>query len=289
MASLASELGRALVNDPAEAWGLLREKVSARLETYRPKCSYTPDQDWERRLHDILGIGWPCDHVDEFWAAWPEVLQRYKDEGVEIGRGTFGGWGDGEPALVRAIWCLVRHLRPASVVETGVARGFTSRFILDALERNGSGALWSIDLPPPNRPELHSQIGSAVPDHLRHRWTYLKGTSRQHLPGLLAKLGQIDLFIHDSAHNGYNVVFELSRAWMALRPGGAAVVDDIDQNWGFHTFTQSASGYRSVICYAEPLAPDLPRFEGRGLFGIICKDSTAGSAAKSAGQAPAPV
>lgn len=29
--------------------------------------------------------------------------------GFELGRGAFGGWGDGEPGLVRAVWCLTRH------------------------------------------------------------------------------------------------------------------------------------------------------------------------------------
>jgi hypothetical protein len=33
------------------------------------------------------------------------------------------------------------------VVETGVAHGVTSRFILEALSRNGDSHLWSIDLP----------------------------------------------------------------------------------------------------------------------------------------------
>jgi len=33
-------------------------------------------------------------------------------------------------------------------------------------------------------------------------------------------------------HNEHNVRFELDRAWAALRPGGAIVVDDINANWG---------------------------------------------------------
>jgi hypothetical protein len=50
------------------------------------------------------------------------MIQMEADEGLTLGRGAFAGWGDGEPGLVRSVWCLSRHLRPAKIVETGVAR-----------------------------------------------------------------------------------------------------------------------------------------------------------------------
>jgi hypothetical protein len=92
---------------------------------------------------------------------------------------------------------------------------------------------------------------------------------------LLSQLGQIDLFIHDSMHSERNVRFELDRAWAVVRPGGALIVDDVDANWGFRSFTQSFSVHQSTICKAEPLHPDLRRFNKRGLFGIILKEPTA--------------
>jgi hypothetical protein len=49
--------------------------------------------------------------------------------------------------MARTAWTVVRHLRPERVVETGVARGVTTAVLLQAMERNGYGALWSIDLP----------------------------------------------------------------------------------------------------------------------------------------------
>ena len=84
------------------------------------------------------------------------------------------------------------------------------------------------------------------------------------IPGLLSQLGTIDLFIQDSRHTERNVRFELDHAWAAVRPGGAIVVDDIDLNWGFRSFTDSVSDCQSVIGYPEPLEPDLTRFAGRG-------------------------
>jgi hypothetical protein len=90
----------------------------------------------------------------------------------------------------------------------------------------------------------------------------------------LSQLGEIDLFIHDSLHSERNVRFEIDQAWVALSPKGAIVVDDIDANWGFHSFTQTFPGHKSLICEAEPLHPDLRRFNKKGLFGIILKEPT---------------
>lgn len=272
VARQAPEIARALLADPTEGWGMLQERVAGHLERRQPPCPYMVDHDWERQLHEMLGVEWPCEAVEEFWASWSEALQPFREKGIHIGRGAFGIWGDGEPGLVRAVWCLTRHQRPADVVETGVARGFTSRFILDALQRNGSGHLCSIDLPPQRR-DLQEQVGAAIPDRLRHRWSYIEGSSRRHLPIILSRLEEIDLFIHDSSHTRRNVRFELDRAWAALRPGGALVADDIDLNWGFHSFVQTFTGHRHLVCHGEPLQPDPTRFDAKGLFGIICKDA----------------
>jgi hypothetical protein len=191
-------------------------------------------------------------------------------KGIRVGPESFKNWNDGDAGLVRAIWCLTRHLQPRKVVETGVAHGMTTRFILEALERNGVGHLWSIDYPPLDD-VWHDQIGVAVGGRYPARWTYVRGSSKRRLPGILSRLGQIDLFIHDSLHSEHNVRFEVDRAWAALRPGGAIVVDDIDANWGFQTFTQAKSDHPSMICEAEPLRPDHRRFNEKGLFGIVLK------------------
>lgn len=75
-------------------------------------------------------------------------MRELEEKGIRVGPESFKGWNDGDAGLVRAIWCLTRHLRPSNLVETGVAHGLTSRLILEALERNEAGHLWSIDHPP---------------------------------------------------------------------------------------------------------------------------------------------
>jgi predicted O-methyltransferase YrrM len=147
-----------------------------------------------------------------------------------VGRGSYGGWDDADAGLARALWCLVRHARPERVVETGVARGLSTRVVLEGLERNRSGQLYSIDLPPLTVPERRVEIGAAVPVSRRDRWHYIEGSSRRRLRPLLRELGTVDLFIHDSWHSTRNTLWELDRAWASLSDGGAVVADDIDFN-----------------------------------------------------------
>jgi hypothetical protein len=274
---------RAVARDPVETLIMLKERVAERKETRAttrhgvggfmpwPPCPYRVDPDAERAMHEYVGAEWPCSDAREFWELWKEAIAELESR-FELGRGAFGGWGDGEPGFVRAVWCMTRHQRPRHVVETGVARGITTRFILEALERNATGRLWSIDLPPPRSPELHDQIGVAVREGLRPRWRYVRGSSRRRLPGLLARLTTIDLFVHDSRHSRRNVLFELNHAWESLRAGGVLIVDDVDLNCGFHDFRERhADEGDFLVCHAEPLEPDHGRQDDRGVFGIIWK------------------
>ena len=260
----------ALAGAPREALTRLHDEYVYRREGRRPQYRYEADDRWEQRLHDFLGVPWPCPLAGEFWDLWAAVMRDLEARGIRPGPQSFQSWNDGDAGLVRALWCLIAHLGLKQIVETGVAHGVTSRVMLEALQRHGHGHLWSIDLPLIER-VWREQVGIAVGDRHADRWSYIAGSSRRRLPKLLSELGQIDLFVHDSIHSERNVRFELDHAWPALRPGGALVVDDVDANRGFRSFTQTFSPRQSLICEAEPLHPDRRRFNDRGLFGIILK------------------
>jgi predicted O-methyltransferase YrrM len=273
----ANRLARALRQDPVETAMTIRDVAAERAEHRNggfmpwPPCPYDEDERWEESLHDLLGAPWPCPLTEQFSALWSSVMEQLTSRGMALGRGAFAGWGDGEPGLVRAVWCTACHLRPEKVVETGVARGITSRFILEALADTGDGRLWSIDLAPAGRPELEESIGIAVSEPLRPRWSYVRGSSRRRLPGLLARLGEIDLFIHDSRHSERNLVFELEHARAAVRRGGVLIADDVDLNCGLHRFSDRHAEDRVIVCPAEPLRPDPGRQNDRGVFAVIMK------------------
>lgn len=124
---------------------------------------------------------------------------------------------------------MCRLLCPDNVVETGVARGVTSYAILTALEQNGNGKLYSIELPLPKR-GYAEQVGEFVPTDLRCRWELLFGPSTSLLPRLLERIGPIDMFLHDSSHDYHNQRMEYRLALCHMRLGGILVSDDVNND-----------------------------------------------------------
>jgi methyltransferase family protein len=191
----AARAGKAIATQPYEGVQRTFERVAERRDRRRPSWPYDVAEAWQDRLHDLIGTHWPCDERHSFEDVWNAALKDLAALGLQVGRGAFGGWDDADARLGQAAWCLARHGRPKRIVETGVARGLTTRVLLEALERNGNGRLWSIDLPPLLERGLAQETGAAVPERLRERWTLLRGSSRKLLPGLVADLSQVDIFV----------------------------------------------------------------------------------------------
>lgn len=149
------------------------------------------------------------------------------------------------------LFALVRNFRPERLLETGVAHGISSAYILSALRANGSGHLDSIDLPTydpkgfvdssghldPIHIPKDKQPGWRIPDPLRDRWTLHLGDARNFLQAWDA--GPVDLFFHDSDHGYPNMKWEFDWAWSHLRPGGWLVSDDIRRNAAWDEFLRA--------------------------------------------------
>lgn len=152
------------------------------------------------------------------------------------------------------IYALVRLLKPAKIYETGVANGISSFFILSALGKNERGRLVSIDYVPEGGPSFlpeGRQAGWLVPEGLRERWEFISGRTSEKLPALLARDGQIDIFIHDSEHTYENMKFEYAAAWPHLKEGGLLLSDDTGFNPAFGEFAKK-TGSRSAV-YADKM------------------------------------
>jgi hypothetical protein len=253
---------RALAADPVGVSRALPGQVRMLLDVpmkLETQSYYEVDEAWDADLHTLLGATWPCPErkrLDELLAKIGALLTA---RGLAYGRLTYGVYSDGDSSLCRAAWCTVLHNRPEVVIETGVARGVTSRIVLEALQANGRGHLWSIDLPYRFDRQLHAQTGAAVSDACRARWSYLEGSSRQLLPPLVAEVGHVGLFIHDSLHTARNTVFEMDQVASVMQPGGVMLIDDISTHKGFATFARRHPGYQTIVC---------PSADRKGLFGI---------------------
>ncbi len=239
---------------PGDTHAKLMEKLAARWERVRQgdrQPRYEAPEDWECRLHHVLGAAWPCPLSAEFAEVWASVNETMRRHGLRIGRRNYGDDDDADSGFARALWCLVHHLGATEVVETGVAHGVSSRIMLEGLRRSSGGRLSSIDLPPMTIRERSAEMALAVPEELRASWQLLQGASRRRLPRLLRERAPIDLFVHDSMHSTRNVYWELTTSWRALRPGGFAVVDDVEFNWGFDRFLRGGEDRQPLWCMAD--------------------------------------
>lgn len=144
------------------------------------------------------------------------------------------------------LYCVIRALRPNTIVETGVASGLSSSLILKALDANGLGHLHSIDLPYQVALPDGKQTGWVVPEDLRHRWSLHIGDAKQLLPEVLGEIGELDLFFHDSLHTYEHMWFEYETAWKHLPMGGVLLSDDIFAFQAFAEFTHWVGGGAAI-------------------------------------------
>jgi predicted O-methyltransferase YrrM len=148
--------------------------------------------------------------------------------------------------------------RPKIALETGVKFGFSSTFILEALTRNGSGILASIDQPnavyraaPCSDEAVYCvddslpsgfETGCLIANSLRERWRLIVGKTQTHLPAILDELGTIDLFFRDSQHTYEAMQFEFECAYPHLSPKGVLVSGNVDRNQAFEEFATRVAG-----------------------------------------------
>lgn len=136
------------------------------------------------------------------------------------------GSGRGEMGReAETLYSMVRLLKPDRIIETGVGAGISSTYILRALQLNGRGRLYSIDLP-----DATGLSGWAVPDQLKQCWDLRLGSSKDLLPSLLRETGPIDLFLHDSDHSYQHMMFEFRMMWPHLHENGLFLAHDVGRN-----------------------------------------------------------
>jgi len=233
-----------LFRRPAEAFDRLSKDLELAMDRLRRPPAY-PAAPWKMALRDLRGRYPEADPflaerpLREVEAAVRQGLLRSSDQGP---------WSlayNCDFTLARCLYLVCRALRPQTVVETGVAYGLSSAFILQALEVNGQGRLFSIDLPPLGK-NPDAAVGMLIPDKLKQRWELHRGTSRRMLPGLLRDR-TVDIFVHDSLHTYRTMRWEFDAVWPRLRPGGVVLSDDVQGNRAFDELRQRGATFWRVI------------------------------------------
>jgi predicted O-methyltransferase YrrM len=129
------------------------------------------------------------------------------------------------------VYALVRQFHPRVVVETGVASGASTFFILHALRRNQAGQLTSFDVSP--------KAGSLIGPDEKAGWEFVvlePKNARREFREHMAQKSSIDLFIHDSDHSYGHQSFEYATVLPHMRPGGLLASDDVDACFAFIDF-----------------------------------------------------
>jgi hypothetical protein len=91
-------------HDPLDTLTALQEVVYSRFESANT-IGYIAGSEWEDALHRRLGVSSES-LVQGFW------LETLRAQGMAVGPFSFHGWNDGGAGFLRAIWSLIRQLRP---------------------------------------------------------------------------------------------------------------------------------------------------------------------------------
>ncbi|MGA7318769.1 MAG: class I SAM-dependent methyltransferase, partial [Silvibacterium sp.] len=138
-----------------------------------------------------------------------------------------------DPESCFLLYGIVRSVRPKVILETGVADGHSSYFILNAMRRNNYGTLYSID--------ISRDVGRLVEDFEKDRWKLhiLSGNSpKRSYESFVESLPAIDVFIHDSDHVYQWQYLELQTVWCKMAPTSIIACDDADWSFAFVDFCE---------------------------------------------------
>lgn len=147
------------------------------------------------------------------------------------------------------LYLMVRALRPARVIETGVRPGYSTAWLLAGLDANGAGELVSLGPGPTagRSTGVHEvTVGQFVAPSLRGRWTLVLGNSEAHIQSILSTGPPVDLFFYDNGPDLNRARFELRSAWSALSTRGLLLAHHIDANSAWTEF-----------CRGQGLAPQV--------------------------------
>jgi len=172
-----------------------------------------------------------------------------------------------------AWYALIRKYSIKIIVETGVSMGWSSFMILEALNRQKKGSLYSIDLNDSKMVKENGGVGYLVPSNFKKRWSLIIGDSKQNLEKLLHSLNQIDMFIHDSEHSDEHMSFEYNTAWKYLRKDGILCSDDINHSDAFKDFTSIHEKEISDLNTFEEISRSSDNENLRPMIGYFFKSS----------------
>lgn len=171
---------------------------------------------------------------------YAEQLEQHSQRVLSQLNVTLGGGG-----FYPLIFFVTRYMQPKTIVETGVAAGYSSHAFLTALSENNvqsqqQGELFSSDFPYFRLDNPEKYIGILVPEELQEHWHLFIDGDAKNLPQILSKVEWVDLFHYDSdkRYAGRQQAMELIKP--KLSPNALVIMDDINDNAFFMELCKSS-------------------------------------------------
>lgn len=159
------------------------------------------------------------------------TVQQLAQKGIDLGGG----------GSVTLIYFLCRLLKPNNVLETGVAAGWSSYAILEALSQNEKGSLDSSDLPYFRIENPEQYIAVLVPDKLRNLniWDLQTKGDSENLKKFLIGNKKYEIVHYDSDKRKVSRLEFLRKIEPWLSNDAVVIMDDIQDNLAFKEYVLS--------------------------------------------------
>jgi predicted O-methyltransferase YrrM len=155
---------------------------------------------------------------------------------------TMGGEG-----ATDLIYSIAKATDARSILETGVAYGWSSLAFLLAIKGRPSAKLVSNDMPYVKMGN-EDWVGCAVPLEYRLHWDLQRLPDIKGIPLAIAKFPSgIDIIHYDSDKSHLGRTWSTPILWKALKPGGLFISDDINDNLAFKEFCDGL-GLSPLVC-----------------------------------------
>lgn len=222
-----------------QVFQVLKRKRNTKLEN-STEASTAWCKEKAVNVSEALKLLHSYDGFQELSEYFPDILDR-----AQLAQSKcpvkMGGQG-----AISFLYQLCKANKVKTVVESGVAYGWSSLAILLAIKDTDGATLISNDMPY-IKMDNDDFVGCVVPGSLRSKWELQRMPDVTGLPMAFKKLNRsIDLFHYDSDKSYTGRMWASPIIWNHLREGGLFVSDDINDNLAFKHFSETV-GREAVI------------------------------------------
>ena len=133
---------------------------------------------------------------------------------------------------------LTRHYKPKTILETGVAAGYSSYTFLEAIKKNNIGKLFSSDFPYFRLKNPEQYVGIVVPSNLKNNWRLETLGDFTNLKKFRNEFSKIDLLFYDSDKRYLSKINFFKKIDNFLDNKSIIIVDDLHNDSFFFEYIE---------------------------------------------------